>query len=33
MLWLKVGTSNNNPSVVAYHFLSVVEELGDWKSV
>ena len=27
VLWLKVGTSNNDPSVIAFHFLSVVKEL------
>ena len=27
ILWLKVGTSNNNPAVIAHHYISVVEEL------
>jgi hypothetical protein len=33
VLWLKVGTSNNNPSVVAFHFLSAVEELKGTPSI
>ena len=28
ILWLKVGTSNNNPSVIANYFLTCVKELG-----
>ena len=28
MLWLKVGPSNNDPSVIAHHFLSCVEVLN-----
>lgn len=28
VLWLHVGTSNNNPRVVAFHYLKFVEEIG-----
>jgi len=28
VLWLKVGTSNNNPSMIANYFLTCVKELG-----
>ena len=28
LLWLTVGTSNNNPRVVAYHYLECVKRLG-----
>ena len=27
VLWLRVGTSNSSPTVVAFHFLSAVEEI------
>lgn len=28
ILWLKVGTSNSDPQIVAFHFLNTVIELG-----
>ena len=33
VLWLKVGTSNNDPEVVAYHYLKAVEEIGEFAQI
>ena len=27
LVWLRVGTSNSKPSVIAFYFLSAVEEI------
>ncbi len=28
VIWLEVGTSNSDPSVIAYHYLEAVKQLG-----